>query len=118
MFDPDLFWRMAQSLLQSENPDECTCRTGAGRAYYAFFLTLRHSLESKHGETFQHSATDHAKVRELLLQRNRDALASALGMLFRLREEADYDLHKTVDYRRVSFAVATVRMQYENARVF
>jgi len=92
MFNPDLFWNLAESLLQSQNADECKCRTAANRAYYAFLLTLRLSLETKHKISFRHDANDHSEIVRILQSRNRDALAEALRSLLRLRETADYEL--------------------------
>ncbi len=116
MFDPDLFWRFAEKLLKDTTVDECQCRTAAGRAYYAFFLTVRDRFETRENIRFSHSAADHSYVVRLLKERNRDNVAQALSQLLRLREEADYEMGPAVDVFRVSLALDKARSQYTNAK--
>ncbi len=118
MFDPDEFWRFAERLLGAADSNECDARVAAGRAYYAFFLTIRRSIEHRQPGTFLGRAGDHSRAVRLLRQRRRYQLAEALAALYELRELADYDLDGVVDQTIVSLEIDQARTQYENAKVF
>lgn len=116
MFDPDLFWQFAETLIKESSVDECKCRTAAGRAYYAFFLTVRNALETRHKVGFTHSGTDHSQVIRELRHRQREQMADALDELLRLREHADYDMGTQLNINRVSFAIDKARNPYSYAK--
>ena len=117
MFDPDEFWRFAESLI-SGNADECACRVAAGRAYYAMFLTLYQRVQGRPGVHLRGDRQDHGYLVKLLFERNRVPMAEALKGLGRLREKADYDLGYNLRLEEVSFAVDQYRAQYENAKAY
>ena len=114
MFDPHSFWTFAQGLLGSA--DECRCRVAAGRAYYAFFLTVRERLKGM-GVVFREEAGDHGKALEALRQQHKYPIADTLGSLYRLRETADYVLEESVTTEQVEYAMENASIQYELAKV-
>jgi|GEM_PF-2144509 hypothetical protein len=118
MFDPDEFWQFAVDLLDGDDPNECEARVAAGRAYYAFFLTLRSSLERQLPGTFRGGAGDHSQAVRLLRERNRHPLAATLRGLYRLRELTDYDLESETSPARISYEITRAQSQYQNAKVF
>lgn len=115
MFDPEQFWQYATRMLADEELSECEARVAAGRAYYAFFLTVRERLRAANVE-FRGQAQDHAQAIRVLRDRRKDGIADRLQALSRLREHADYDLDSELTSGRVRYTVNQARKAYENAR--
>ena len=97
MFYPDQFWQYAQSLSRRPSLDECDARVAAGRAYYAFFLTVRSRLT---GVQFRQDASDHGTAVLALRRQNKVAKASQLRILGRIRHRADYELQDYLARKR------------------
>ena len=115
MFDPDNFWNHALQLLSQPGVDECSARVAAGRAYYAFFLTVRNRLQNQ-GVTFRKDARAHTEVTRELRRRHRTPMEEALKSLYRERENADYQLENEVTGSQVSYLMDASESPYLQAK--
>ena len=115
MFDPDNFWNHALQLLSQQEVDECSARIAAGRAYYAFLLTVVNRLQNQ-GVIFGKGAGIHGKAIGELRRRNRRPMAEDLRRLCREREEADYDLELEINGDKVMWAMQSAENSYANAK--
>ena len=112
MFNPDEFWTLAVSLMEQADPSEAQCRTAAGRAYYAFFLTVRERLRMSDISTGE----VHGRVLSELRRRGRLNMAMALGSLRRLRDTADYSIAAVFTADMVRQAMQRWNGEYRQAQ--
>ncbi len=94
LFKPELFYELAQKLLEDSNYEtNSRIRTAVSRAYYAAFLTARSRLEVLNFNL--HRQQVHKEVHEAIKSKD-PKLAQKLSTLRRYRNEADYDLNLTL----------------------
>ena len=97
--------------------DECALRIAANRAYYAMYHTVRRGYNRKYPkEALDNSYADHRRLRGLLLQKRQFPLSQSLGVLYELRELADYRLDEDMDSEQVKRLILSQQRAYEIAK--
>ncbi len=104
LFDPRLFFRLAEALGTPGQPEE-NRRTAVSRAYYACFHVARGWLE-RGGRWHAGSTNAHQAVISELRRRNRWHLGTRLDSLRQLREHADYTLEVPLEEVHVRDALS------------
>lgn len=114
MFNPLDFLKLAEELKLSVE-DEAKIRTAISRAYYAAFLKAREWLRAKEWPVYG-DARDHREVPNGLRRQVGKSASDNLGFLRRRRNNADYDLIKSLIEKDVNYAISLAQTVIKRCR--
>lgn len=107
--DPVAFLEVANQLQSSLS--EAERRTAIGRSYYALYNVLRSTLEN-HAVQFARNRNSHALLKDYLVNCGHQVaqqLGLTLDTLRLLRNQADYEMHTTINRQQSQLAYVQAR---------